>query len=110
MTLKEKQVLFAKLFYRHLIPKIYEHGYDTVIGFGLRCKDCKVGHEKSNHKICLAVDVELFYKGEYVNDKPSAYEVFKPFGEFWEELNPLCKWGGRFDDANHFSLEHEGMK
>ena len=29
-------------------------------------------------------------------------------GEFWESLNPLCRWGGRFQDAGHFSLSHGG--
>ena len=29
-------------------------------------------------------------------------------GEFWESLDPLCRWGGRFGDANHFSLSHGG--
>lgn len=31
-------------------------------------------------------------------------------GEHWESLHPLCRWGGRFGDANHISLEHEGKK
>lgn len=29
-------------------------------------------------------------------------------GEFWESLDPLARWGGRFHDANHFSLSHGG--
>jgi hypothetical protein len=32
-------------------------------------------------------------------------------GEFWEGLHPLCRWGGRFNDGNHYSIESpEGMK
>jgi hypothetical protein len=29
-------------------------------------------------------------------------------GEFWKDLDPLCRWGGDFNDANHFSLSHGG--
>jgi hypothetical protein len=29
-------------------------------------------------------------------------------GEFWESLDPRCRWGGNFNDANHFSLSHGG--
>lgn len=29
-------------------------------------------------------------------------------GEFWKSLDPLCRWGGDFRDANHFSLTHGG--
>ena len=52
----------------------------------------------------------LFFKGVYVNDKENAHEVFTLFGHFWQGLHPLCRWGGEFDDANHFSLEHRGMQ
>lgn len=31
-------------------------------------------------------------------------------GEFWESLDPKCTWGGRFGDANHFSLSHGGRR
>ena len=29
-------------------------------------------------------------------------------GKYWESLDPLCRWGGRFRDSNHFSLSHGG--
>jgi hypothetical protein len=36
---------------------------------------------------------------------------WKEAGEFWESLHPLCRWGGRFQDDNHLSIESpEGMK
>lgn len=34
--------------------------------------------------------------------------VWTEIGLKWEGMHPLCRWGGRFNDANHFSLEHEG--
>jgi hypothetical protein len=29
-------------------------------------------------------------------------------GEFWEEMGG--SWGGRFNDGNHYSLEHNGRR
>jgi hypothetical protein len=106
LTRKEKQFLFAELM-PHLILYMIQRGYKPVIGFCFRCKDCPVGEERSLHKICLAIDVELHDKdGNYLTDT----ESHKEFGEFWERLHPLCRWGGRFDDGNHYSIYHRGMK
>lgn len=62
------------------------------------------GSAKSNHKRRLAVDLNLFRAGRYL----TATESHRPLGEFWEELGeelglPL-RWGGRFDDGNHYEL------
>lgn len=27
-----------------------------------------------------------------------------------EMQHELCRWGGRFKDGNHYSLEHNGVK
>jgi hypothetical protein len=60
----------------------------------------------SNHRIGLAEDFNLFKNGNYLTKT----EDWKIIGEWWEKLHPLCRWGGRFNDGNHFSLEHEGRK
>jgi hypothetical protein len=60
----------------------------------------------SNHRVALAIDIDLFKDGVYL----SRTEDHREFGEFWEKLHPLCRWGGRFSDGNHYSLEHEGRK
>lgn len=66
------------------------------------------GHPKSNHKLRLAIDLNLWKDGEYVSD-PEEYRIL---GEKWEEMGG--GWGGRFGveskdydtkigwDANHF--------
>ena len=54
----------------------------------------------------LAQDLDLFRDGQYL----SATADHEPFGIFWEGLHPLCRWGGRFKDGNHYSLEHGGVK
>lgn len=68
----------------------------------------------SNHFIKLAGDLNLFRSGEFF----ITYVHHKQFGEYWESLHPLCKWGGRIKesepgsgdgiDSNHYSIEHSG--
>lgn len=58
----------------------------------------------STHLLCLAVDINLFKDGVYL-DKT---EDHTPLGEFWESIGGT--WGGRFKDGNHYSLEHNGVK
>lgn len=105
MTLSEKQRLFAKLLPR-LIDKIYESGYEVTLGDAWSKPEYKAHKANSNHYIRLAIDLNLFKDGAYITDG----NAHKPFGEFWESLNPMCSWGGRFKDGNHYSFEHSGSK
>lgn len=61
---------------------------------------------KSLHYIRLAQDLNLFVDGKYISD--GDHPAWKAIGEKWESLHPLARWGGRFQDANHVSLTHEG--
>lgn len=113
MTLGEKQELFASLVPR-LIDKAIESGYRVRLGDAFR--DPRVhgevgekkgyGHPKSCHKLKLAIDLNLFKDGKFLGTT----EDHRQLGEWWEKQHPLCRWGGRFNDGNHYSLEHEGMK
>ena len=114
MTLSQRQRLFMKLLPR-LLDHAYAQGYELSIGDGFR--DPRVhgalgvklgyGHAKSNHKNRLAIDLNLFKDGAFLQSS----DDHKPLGEFWEKLDPLCRWGGRFADGNHYSIESpEGMK
>ena len=38
--------------------------------------------------------------GEYLVET----EDHRFLGEFWESLDPMCTWGGRFQDGNHYSF------
>jgi len=113
MTLGQKQRLFT----HHvslLIKYAYEQGYELSFGdayrdprvFGSAGEKRGYGEEWSNHKIRLAVDFNLFKDGNYLDTT----EEHRPLGEFWESLSPLCVWGGRFNDGNHYSMEHDGRK
>lgn len=58
----------------------------------------------------LAVDLQLFKSGEYLtDDSTGAYTLA---GVFWESLDPLARWGGRFArrDYDHFSLTFGGFQ
>lgn len=84
-----------------LIIFAYDNGYEITLGDAY----AKTGHKKNSlHYIRLAIDLNLFKDGQYL-DKT---EDHKPLGEFWESMGG--SWGGRFNDGNHYSLEHIGRK
>ena len=113
MSLRKKQSAFAFLVGR-LILKAYDLGYEVTLGDAYR--DPRVhgamgvrksySHPKSAHKIRLAIDLNLFKNGEFLETT----EDHRPLGEWWEKQHELARWGGRFGDGNHYSLEHEGVK
>jgi hypothetical protein len=100
MRLGEKQELFAELFAQHIVW-LYEQGYKVRIGDVW----AREGHiANSNHYIKLAGDINLFKDGEYLTKT----EQHKESGDKWESRHELCRWGGRFNDGNHYSLIHHG--
>ncbi len=58
------------------------------------------------HQLKLAVDLNLFKNGEFL---PTTKD-HEALGLWWESQAPDCRWGGRFGDGNHYSIEHEGIK
>ena len=100
MSLREKQSKFVRMV-ADLIIFAYDNGYELTFGDAY----AQSGHMKnSNHYIRLAVDLNLFKDGKYLQD--TAHH--KPLGEYWESIGG--SWGGRFQDGNHYSLEHKGRK
>ena len=138
-TLGQKQRRFAKLF-SGLLVYIHSRGYGVTFGEGLRSdeqaeinalgfagrerlaktveasfpalavkirnNDKANGVRSSLHQLKLAQDVNLFMGDRYL---PSS-EDHKIFGEWWESQAPDCRWGGRWGDGNHYSIEHGGVK
>lgn len=112
LTLGQKQELFMRL-----LPRLidYAHGLGFELRGGDLFRDPRVhgqigerkgyGHAKSGHKLKLAIDLNLFWQGQYLSDS----ESHRPLGEWWEKQHPLCRWGGRFSDGNHYSLFHDGV-
>ena len=110
MTLGQKQELFMRLLPR-LIDFAHEQGYALRGGELERKPDVAAanaakgtGIANSLHRDKLAIDLNLFRNGKWLTRS----EDHKPLGEFWEALHPLCRWGGRFGDGNHYSITHEG--
>lgn len=111
MKLGDKQELFMRLL-PGLLLKAHALGYE--IRGGDLFRDPRVHGEHgvlesysrstSCHKLKLAIDLNLF--------KDEVYQVttedHKELGEWWEEQNKYCRWGGRFNDGNHYSLTHWG--
>jgi len=97
-----------------LLHRARELGYDVTLGDAFR--DPRVhgelgvkmgyGHRNSAHKRRLAIDLNLFKNGQFLEGT----EDHRMLGEWWEKQHPLARWGGRFADGNHYSFEYEGVK
>jgi hypothetical protein len=112
-TLGQKQRRLVRMV-GQLIAWAYANGYELTFGDAYRDPRLhgpvgKRAHgsysaASSLHKQRLAIDLNLFRDGEYL----SRTEDHQPLGEFWESIGG--SWGGRFNDGNHYSIEHEGRK
>jgi hypothetical protein len=111
LTLRQKQSKFAILAAK-LILRAVELGYEVTFGdayrdprlHGALGEKKGYGHPSSCHKLRLAIDLNLFKDGVYITDSAGHEEL----GQWWELQGGA--WGGRFNDFNHYSLEHEGNK
>ena len=117
MTLGELQRMFPPLAAK-LINQIYLAGYQATFGDAFRDPrvhgeyGASVGYGRawSNHKVKLAIDLNLFKKVNGIWVYCDSTEDHKPFGEYWKTFDPLCEWGGDGDrkDGNHYSLRYQG--
>jgi len=111
MKLSDKQQRFVQML-GQLLQWIYSHeGWGVTLAEAYRPPDvaelyAKQGRGIKNSLHCkrLAIDLMFFIDGEWQQDG----EAYRPIGEHWEFLGGA--WGGRFNDAVHFSLEHGGIK
>lgn len=76
---------------------IISRGYQYYLGDGT----CRDGHrENSYHYRGLAQDIHLFSPdGEYLTKTEDHADI----GAYWESLDKMCTWGGRWNDGNHYS-------
>ena len=113
LRLGEKQELFARLIAEH-ITWLYRQGYKVRGGDWFRDSRVhgkvgeKVGYGAaySMHKDKCALDINLFKNGKYLTTTKS-HQIS---GEKWESRHPLCAWGGRWEDGNHYSITDAGRK
>ena len=114
MKLSEKQREFTRCIGK-LIQFATDNGIELTLGDAYRDPRLhgEFGKKKSYsaassvHKLRLAVDFNVFFLGEYIQD--GNHTAYKLLGDYWESLHQLARWGGRFDDANHFAFEHNGF-
>ena len=113
MTLREARCAFTECKAR-LIFYAISRGYEIASAEGMdrpTAKDPTTDHMKGSlHEIGLAEDFDLYKDGKYLTKTEDHAEL----GEYWEELGKINKlplrWGGRFRDGNHYSLEGLGIK
>lgn len=116
MTLRQKQSAFAQCA-AALILQMGRSGYEVTFGETYRSPETAAlnakkgsGIANSLHTQRLAIDLNLFLNGKYL----TTTEDHRIFGEWWEaygvKLGLPLRWGGRFKDSNHYSLEHAGRK
>lgn len=113
MTLREARVNFSRAFAELVIHAFYlgfEAAFDEVTE-RITEKDPTSDHMKhSLHHLGLAGDLILYKDGKYLSDT----ESYRVLGEWWEKegrtLRLPLRWGGRFGDGNHFSIEWKGRK
>jgi len=112
VTLRQQQSLFVQLV-AQLIEHAYASGFELTFGEAWRTPEqaranaaAGKGISNSLHIDRLAIDLNLFHNGTYM----TGTEAHRVLGEWWEQLHPLCRWGGRFNDGNHYSLEWQGRK
>lgn len=104
MTLRQQQSRFARKV-ADLIIQAEAMGFEVTLGDAYR--DPRVhgdfgtkrgyGHPQSFHKHRLAIDLNLFKNGRWLQGT----DAHKPLGEWWESQGGT--WGGRFNDGNHYS-------
>ena len=97
---------------------VYAHSKGYGLTFGDAFRDSRVfgrfgegstySHDKSVHKLRLAVDFNLFIEGKFITD--GDHPAYKDLGQYWKTLDALARWGGDFEDANHFSFSYWGVK
>jgi hypothetical protein len=104
MNLGQAQRAFV-LCVADLIRHAYSLGYEMTFGDAFRDSRVTYGHPNSTHRKRLAVDLNLFKDGKYLDTT----EDHRVLGEWWEKQHPLAKWGGRFKDGNHYSFEWDGV-
>jgi len=98
-----------------LIQKAAELGYGVTLGEALRTPEQAMlnaehgsGIAHSLHIYKLAIDLNFFKDGQYIQDGSKLADV----GAWWKTLGPRYRWGGDFTtrpDGNHFSLSPDGV-
>lgn len=114
MKLSKARVIFTECLVRLVLfmksqgeYPAFDEGMDRIT-----IKDPTSDHMKNSvHNFGLGQDIILYNEDGSVKDKT---EQHLKYGEWWENygrsINVPLRWGGRFKDGNHYSMEWEGRK
>ena len=83
--------------------------YRDPRAFGTMGKSGPYGAASSMHKLRLARDLildKLGDDGEF--DYQTKTSAYRKLGELWESMDPANRWGGRYNDGNHFERLRDG--
>ena len=113
MKLGEQQELFMRLLPR-LIDHVHFLGYQIRGGdlfrspkaFGEMGESGPYGHRNSCHKLKLAIDLNLTYRGVYLTGS-NAQAAHNQVHNFWDEQGGSKRIK---HDLNHYSLERNGNR
>jgi hypothetical protein len=99
-----------------LILKASEFGFTVTMGEAWRTPQqaamnaaAGTGITHSLHIERLAIDLNFFKNGQYVQDG----SLLKDVGVWWKSLGPKYRWGCDFQhlpDGNHFSITPDGVR
>jgi len=96
----DKQVRFTQILGR-LLLYAETLGYEVTVGDAWATS----GHSwNSRHRCRLAIDLNLFKKGKYLDKSEDHSEL----GLFWESMGGY--WGGRWEDGNHYEMKFVGSR
>jgi len=112
MKLSQMQRAFTRMV-ADLIQYAYESGYELTFGDAYRDPRVHgvVGEKKSyssansNHKLRLAIDLNLWVDGVYVTT--SEHKARGNLHEYWSSIGGAERIP---EDANHFSIEYRGRR
>lgn len=112
LGLRERRELLAECLVK-LIVFAHSEGFTVTIEEVKRSKAqaaanaaAGTGIKNSLHLDGLAVDLNLYKDGKWL----SKTEDHSLLGAYWKALHPLCRWGGDFNDGNHYSVTWQGRK
>lgn len=112
MKIGEKQRKFTRAIGK-LISMAYANGYELTFGdayrdprvFGRYGEKREYSHQRSLHKLRLAVDFNVFVAGHYLEGE-DAIKAHNELHNYWDSIGGAPRITG---DLNHYSFSHDGI-
>lgn len=87
-----------------LILFAYQQGYRIRLGDVWSKAKYRAHKHNSQHYKKLASDLNLFRDGRFLQSSKDHHEL----GDYWESLSAENRWGGRYQDGNHYERMDTG--